>query len=85
MIVKATTKVILSMKELFRTNDPTVISFVDVLLSEKGIELFVFDLNASVLDGSIGILPRRMMVIDDDHSAAKRAISLAGLEHELKA
>ena len=73
------------MKELFRTNDPTVISFVEVLLSEKGIELFVFDTNASVLDGSIGILPRRMMVIDDDHLAAKRAISSAGLEHELKA
>lgn len=73
------------MKELFRTNDPTVISFVDVLLSEKGIELFVFDTNASVLDGSIGILPRRMMVVDEDHFAAKRAISLAGLEHELKA
>jgi hypothetical protein len=72
------------MKELFRTNDPTVISFVEVVLSEKGIELFVFDTNASVLDGSIGILPRRMMVINDDHLAAKRAITLAGLEHELK-
>ena len=58
------------MKELLRTTDPTVIAFAKVLLDGEGIDCFEFDVNMSVLDGSIGILPRRLMVADRDHFMA---------------
>jgi len=58
------------MKELLRTNDPTVVAFATALLGGEGIEWFELDVNMSILDGSIGILPRRLMVRDRDHSAA---------------
>ncbi|OUD10058.1 hypothetical protein BVC71_00640 [Marivivens niveibacter] len=58
------------MKELLRTTDPTVIAFAKVLLDGEGIDCFEFDVNMSVLDGSIGILPRRLMVADRDHFIA---------------
>ena len=54
------------MKELLRTNDPTIIAFATALLTGEDIECFVLDENISVLEGSIGILPRRMMVADRD-------------------
>ena len=53
------------MKELLRTNDPTIIAFATALLDGEDIDCFVLDENISVLEGSIGILPRRMMVADD--------------------
>jgi len=54
------------MKELLRTNDPTVIALATALLDGEGIMTFQFDVNMSVLEGSIGILPRRLMVADRD-------------------
>ena len=50
------------MEEILRTNDPTVISFATALLRGEGIDCFVLDVHMSVLEGSIGVLPRRMMV-----------------------
>ncbi|QHQ37023.1 DUF2007 domain-containing protein [Algicella marina] len=50
------------MKEILRTNDPTVIAFATALLRAEGIECFVMDVHMSALEGSIGILPRRMLV-----------------------
>jgi len=54
------------MKELLRTNDPTVIALATALLDGEGITCFQFDVNMSILDGSLGILPRRIMVADRD-------------------
>ena len=54
------------MKELLRTNDPTVIAFAQALLQGEGIATFEMDVHMSVLDGSLGILPRRLMVRDQD-------------------
>ena len=54
------------MKELLRTNDPTVIAFATALLDREGTDWFTFDVNMSVLEGSIGIMPRRLMVMDRD-------------------
>ena len=54
------------MKELIRTNDAVIISFVEALMRDAGIACFVADQNMSVLDGSIGILPRRIMVDADE-------------------
>jgi hypothetical protein len=54
------------MKELLRTNDPTVIAFATALLDAEGIDWFTFDVNMSILEGGIGIMPRRLMVLDRD-------------------
>lgn len=58
------------MKELLRTNDPTVIAFVTALLSGEDIDCFPMDVHMSVLEGSIGVLPRRIMVREQDHFRA---------------
>ena len=54
------------MRELLRTNDPTVIAFATALLRGEGIDCFPLDHNMSILEGSIGILPRRLMVREQD-------------------
>ena len=58
------------MKELLRTTDPTVIAFATVLLEGEGIASFPLDVHMSILDGSLGILPQRLMVADQDHFRA---------------
>ena len=58
------------MKELLRTNDPTLIAFATALLEGEDIDCFQMDVHMSVLEGSIGILPRRLMVRDSDHFRA---------------
>ncbi len=72
------------MKELLRTNDPVLISYVEVLLRREDIEPMVLDTNASILEGSIGILPRRIAVIDEDFNRARTALCFAGLREELR-
>ncbi|WP_092688604.1 putative signal transducing protein [Tranquillimonas rosea] len=58
------------MRELMRTNDPTLVAFATALLDGEGIETFQMDVHMSVLEGSIGVLPRRIMVRDADHFRA---------------
>ncbi len=72
------------MRELIRTNDPVLISFLEALLKSEQIDHFVLDQNMSILDGSLGILPRRVMVLDNDHEKAARLLRLAGLGGELE-
>ncbi len=72
------------MIELIRTNDAVVISFAQSLLKDAGIGSLVADQNMSVLDGSIGILPRRVLVADDDIDAARRVLREAGIGNELR-
>jgi hypothetical protein len=64
----------LSMKELLRSNDPTIIAFASALLSGEDIEVFEMDVHMSVLEGSIGILPRRLMVRQADLFQARIAM-----------
>ncbi len=54
------------MKELLRSNDPTVIAYASALLAGEDIDCFQMDVHMSVLEGSIGIMPRRVMVADGD-------------------
>lgn len=54
------------MRPVLKTNNPVLLSFAQSLLNEAEIDCVVFDENASVMDGSLGILPRRLMVTDDD-------------------
>jgi hypothetical protein len=72
------------MKELIRTNDIVLVSAVGALLDGAGIKHLVFDQNMSVLEGSVGVIPRRMLVADDDLIAARRVLTDAGLAHELR-
>jgi hypothetical protein len=58
------------MKELLRSTDMTIIAFASALLKGEDIDCFQMDVNMSVLEGGIGIFPRRLMVHPDDHDAA---------------
>jgi hypothetical protein len=59
------------MKELFRTNDMVLISYLEHRLREEGIEPLTLDGHMSVLEGSLGVLPRRIMVSEEDHNRAR--------------
>lgn len=72
------------MIELVRTNDAVIISFVESLLRDAGIHCLVADQNMSVLDGSIGVLPRRILVPDEDAAEARRILTDAGIAHEIR-
>ncbi|ASP19179.1 putative prokaryotic signal transducing protein [Antarctobacter heliothermus] len=70
------------MEELLRTNDITLIPLVTTLLNGEGIDSFELDVNMSVLEGSIGILPRRLMVRADQIDQARRVLREAGVQFE---
>jgi hypothetical protein len=61
------------MREVLKSNNPVELSFAEAVLKDSGIDSVVFDVNMSVLDGSMVILPRRLMVSDDD---VDRAVAL---------
>ncbi len=67
------------MRELVRTNDAVLVSAICALLDGAGIKHLVFDQNMSVLEGSLGVLPRRVLVADDDIVPARRVLIDAGL------
>jgi hypothetical protein len=71
------------MKELLRTNDLVLISAVEAALSDSGIEIFVADQYMSATEGSLGFLPRRVLVRDEDAGAARKALLEAGFASEL--
>jgi hypothetical protein len=72
------------MIELVRTNDAVVISFVEALMRDAGIACMVADQNMSVLDGSLGILPRRILVDSEQADEARRILADAGIAHEIR-
>jgi hypothetical protein len=72
------------MQELLRSNDLVLISFVEALLREADIAHLVLDGHMSVLEGSVGALPRRVLVDEDQHARAERLLAAEGLGHELK-
>lgn len=72
------------MNELIRTNDLALISFVEALLKEAGLAYLVADAQMSVLDGSIGALPRRILVESDKEAVARRLLADADLAFELR-
>ena len=68
------------MRELLRTTDPLTIARATDLLASEGITAFALDQHMSVLEGSIGILPRRVMVADRDHFMARAILRDNGIE-----
>ena len=67
------------MRALLLTNDPVVLSFAESLLSDAGIEALVFDQHVSLIEGSIGAFPRRLVVAEDDWAQSARVLREAGL------
>jgi hypothetical protein len=67
------------MRVLIHSNDPVLLSFAGVLLQDASIEVIELDRNMSALEGSIGVLPRRMAVADEDWPQACRVLREAGL------
>ncbi len=72
------------MKEILRTNDAVLVSAVEALLDGAGIPHLILDQNMSVLEGSIGILPRRLLVEECCFKSARRLLEDAGLAGELR-
>ena len=72
------------MRELVRTNDIVLISAIEALLRSANIEYVVLDQNMSVLEGSLGMLPRRILVEEARATRARQLLQEAGLGHELR-
>ena len=68
------------MRELLRTNDPVLLSFVCALLEEAEIGFHVADEAFASVEGSLGILPRRLLVLDEDFATAAKRLAEAGVE-----
>ncbi|MBL4725897.1 MAG: DUF2007 domain-containing protein [Rhizobiaceae bacterium] len=73
------------MIELIKTNNLVTISFVEALLNEEEIDFIILDQHMSILEGSIGAIPRRIMVENENLHRARRLLQDADLGHELKA
>jgi hypothetical protein len=71
--------------ELVRTNDAVLVSAIEALLKGAEIPHVVADGNMSVLEGSLGILPRRILVDESHAEDARKLLIEAGLGHELRA
>lgn len=72
------------MRELIRTNDAVLVSAIGALLDGAGIPHHVFDQNMSVVEGSLGVLPRRILVAEEHAPSARRLLQQAGYGHELR-
>jgi hypothetical protein len=72
------------LRELVRTNDIVLVSAIGALLDGANIHHLVLDQNMSIIEGSLGILPRRILVHEEDIRAARQVLTDAGLSHELR-
>ncbi|QWW68554.1 DUF2007 domain-containing protein [Rhizobium sp. WYJ-E13] len=72
------------MHELIRANDPVLLSFAESLMKDAGIACFIADQGMSVLEGSLGMLSRRLLVDEAMADQARRILTDAGLGAELR-
>lgn len=72
------------MTELIRTNDMVLLSYAEALLKDAGIACAILDQNMSVIEGSLGVLPRRLLVDSDAVDDARRLLADAGLGKDLR-
>jgi len=70
------------LKTLVKSNDPVLMGYVRSLLEGADIIHFVLDANMSIMEGSVGIIPRRVMVADDEIGQARTLMHEVGLAHE---
>jgi hypothetical protein len=62
------------MRVVLKTNNSVVLSYATHVLEESGIAVVVFDTHASIMDGSMAMVPRRLMVADEDFMRAQRLL-----------
>ena len=62
-------------EKLLRTNNFVYLSFAQAVLKDAGVDVLVFDSHMSVMEGSLGVLPRRLMVADDDLARARKILA----------
>ncbi len=74
-----------TLRELVRTNDIVLVSAIGALLDGANIHHLVLDQNMSIIEGSLGVIPRRILVHEDDNREARQLLRDAGLSHELRA
>lgn len=72
------------MQELIRTNDAVLLSYAESLIRDAGIHCMIADQTMSILEGSLGLLPRRFLVEDDRADEARQILNDAGLGGELR-
>jgi hypothetical protein len=72
------------LREILRTNDIVLVSAVVALLDGAGIRHLVLDQNMSVLEGSLGVLPKRILVAEGQELTARQIMEDAGLAKELR-
>jgi hypothetical protein len=65
------------MRVVLKTNNAVVLSYATHVLEESGIAALVFDTHASIMDGSMAMVPRRLMVADEDFIRAERLLRAA--------
>ena len=65
------------MRAILKSNDAVLLSYAADLLSQEGIETLLFDTHASIMDGSMAMVPRRLMVLDEDFAHAERLLKAA--------
>lgn len=63
------------MRDVLKTNDAVLLNFAEALLADAGISAVVFDTHMSIMDGSLGVLPRRLMVPEEDYARAKSILA----------
>lgn len=66
------------MQELMRTNDVVRLSWLQALLASAGIEVVILDVHTSIIEGSAGAIPRRLMVRNEDEARAREVLKDAG-------
>ena len=71
------------MVEILRTNDLVLISVIESILKAERVAYFVADQNMAAAEGSLGFLPRRILVDGDEEGRARRLLVEAGLGNEL--
>ena len=71
------------MKEILRTTEALDVTFATALLKGEGIRYYVLGENMAVLEGSIGIFPRRLMVSREDAFVAAAVLRDNGIENGL--
>lgn len=72
------------MREILKTNDPVLLSAVEALLEAAEIGHLVLDRHMSILEGSLGVIPRRVLVEEAEVARARRMLTEAGLAAELE-
>ena len=66
------------MRELLRTNDTVRLSWLQAMLASAGIEAVILDTYTSIMEGSIGAIPRRLMVHENDEARARAVLKEIG-------